>query len=139
MSAIPAGNTGHSEARIGDMGGPPNTCIEHTDMRAPAREGSWAAAMGLLRQRIGEAALRAWFSEIDFVGFGEGLLTLSAPNKFTRAQVIERYHEAIIACWKKQNLHSSETVRVAIVVRSRHPTVGEKDLNVSGGESAGQA
>jgi chromosomal replication initiator protein len=51
----------------------------------------WKTCSELLQHQVSDATWRAWFAEVRAEECGEGVLTLSAPNKTVRDRIEERY------------------------------------------------
>jgi hypothetical protein len=88
---------------------PPPSVSSNTAIDDAIRGDPFGQEIRRLIEIIGENAYRSFFGGVSCGGVRGGTVYLSAPNRFIRAKLIERFEHAIRACW------GVEHVEIAVV------------------------
>jgi hypothetical protein len=71
-----------------------------TRARGPSSPNGLGPAGEQIRSLVGEAIFASWFSKLDLVSETAEVVTLSAPGRHHREQVINRYEAKILTAWR---------------------------------------
>ena len=66
-------------------------------------QGQWVRVRGRLRDEVGEAAYRSWFTSMTLRDVAGGRVRLSVPSRFLRDRVAAHYADRIRALWNGEN------------------------------------
>jgi hypothetical protein len=83
-------------------------------VRGPSSPDGLGPAGEQIRRIVGVANYRSWFSELAIVSETDDVVTLSAPSRFRRDRLVERFETEILEAWQ---LVKPTVTRIVVVVK----------------------
>jgi len=102
-----------------------------TDDWPPALEATWTQIRNVLRAEIGEACYLSWIAVLSELSFKDGTVWISAPNRFVRDKVADRFGPVMRKHWIDADIGVSD-VRFSAVNEVVHSVSSQKVRSVGG-------
>lgn len=96
----------------------------------------WETVKSELRRDVGDASFTSWIAPLDLDSWADGVITLSAPNRFVRDRVASNYdtHIRKAACRR-----APDTKRVVYLVSERNCEISDAVGAYGAGDHAGRS
>jgi len=92
---------------------------------------TWTQIRNALRTEIGEASYQSWIAVLSNPSFNEETLWLTAPNRFVRDKVADRFGAQLRAHWLNANIGATDVGFT--VANEAAQAVGQRRVRSAGG------